>query len=158
VERSALLVPRSGEAARGRLILCERRGIWAAWLRRELVPVGVGLTETRLLDDCWQLLERLPASFLVLELSSENVERLLRRLAWLDHDYPQARAAVVADRRLGHYEWLMREAGAVHFLCSPREVRLLAEVACRHLAQVPVPAQDLAERIWSSLPWRKRDV
>ena len=50
-----------------------------------------------------------------------------------------ARLAVVADRSLAGYEWLMREAGAVHFVCSPRQVGPLAQLACRHLAQVPPP-------------------
>jgi len=130
MEYTPLFAPGSGQSVRARLIVCEQRGVWAAWLRRELEPVGVRLTETRLLDDCWQLLAAHPASFLVLELTSGNVGELARRLAWLEHDYPEARAAVVADRRLSLYEWLMREAGAVHFLCSPREVRLLAELAC----------------------------
>lgn len=158
MDHPAPLAAHPADAAVARLVVCEQRGRWAAWLRRELVPAGVELTETRLLADCWLLLERLPASFLVLELRPTNAEELLRRLEWLARDYPAARAAVVADRRLGPYEWLMREAGAVDFLCSPRGVRGLAEAACRHLARVPVPPQDLAERIWSSLPWGKRDA
>ena len=61
--------------------------------------------------------------------------------------------AVVADRQWADYEWLMREAGAVHFVCSPRRVGPLAQLACRHLAQVPPPQQSLTERIWAALPW-----
>jgi len=158
VDQPGPFASHSREATRARLIVCEQRGRWAAWLRRELEPVGVRLMETRLVADCWEALARLPASFLVLELTPANVGELLDRLAWLGRDYPSARAAVVADRRLSECEWLMREAGAVHFLCSPREVRLLAEVACRHLARVPAPPQELAERIWASLPWGKRHV
>ncbi len=153
----AALASRLSGPAGARLIVCEQRGRWAAWLRRELVPVGVGLTETRLLADCWEVLDRLPASFLVLELSRANAGELLRRLEWLSRDYPAAQAAVVADRSLIACQWLVREAGAVHFLCSPRRVRLLAETACRHLAQAPAPPQDLADRIWSSLPWGQRE-
>ena len=58
-------------------------------------------------------------------------------------------AVMVAARAL-------REAGAVHFLCSPRGVGLLARLACRHLAQIPSPPQTLTERIWTSLPWGER--
>ena len=50
-------------------------------------------------------------------------------------------------------EWLMREAGAIHFLCSPRRVGPLAQMACRHLVQVPPLQQNITERIWASLPW-----
>ena len=70
-------------------------------------------------------------------------------------EFPMARLAVVADRGLAGHEWLMREAGAVHFVCSPRQVGTLAQLACRHLAQVPPPQQSLAERIWASLPWAR---
>ena len=48
----------------------------------------------------------------------------------------------------------MREAGAVDFVSSVRQVGLLARLACRHLAQVPPPQQSLTERIWAGLPWR----
>ena len=53
--------------------------------------------------------------------------------------------------------WLMREAGAVHFVDSVRQVGLLARLACRHLAQVPPPQQTLTERIWAGLPWKQKD-
>jgi hypothetical protein len=49
--------------------------------------------------------------------------------------------------------WLVREAGAVHFVDSVRQVGLLARLAWRHLAQVPPPQQTLTERIWAGLPW-----
>ena len=93
-----------------------------------------------------------PASFAVVELGA-NVGGLLRLLAAQPRQFPAARLAVVADRSQAGYEWLMREAGAVHFLCSPRQVAVLARLACRHLAEVPPPQQSLAERIWASLPW-----
>ena len=70
-------------------------------------------------------------------------------------EFPAARLAVVADESRAGHERLMREAGAVHFLCSPRQAGLLARLACRHLAQVPPPPQSLSERIWGSLPWAR---
>ena len=63
--------------------------------------------------------------------------------------------AVVADRRWAGYEWLLREAGTASFLASPRRIGRLAQLACRHLAQVPPPVQNLTERIWAGLPWGK---
>ena len=138
-----------------RLIVCERTGRWAVALRSELAGAGARVWETRLLDDCWSELANSPASFLVLELGG-NVSDLLSRMARLPRDFPAARLAVVADRSLAGHQWLMREAGAMHFLCSPRQVGPLAQLACRHLAQVPPPPQSLTEQIWASLPWGEK--
>jgi len=136
-----------------RLIVCERDGRWAAVLRRELAGAGGRVWETRSLADCRDELEQSPASFVVAELTAGNVERLLGLLARLPRWFPAVRLAITADRALEGAEWLMREAGAVHFLCSPRRAGPLARMACRHLAQAPAPEQGLAERIWASLPW-----
>ena len=65
-------------------------------------------------------------------------------------------AAVVADRSLAACEWLVREAGAVHFLLSTRQLPPLARLVVRHLANVPAPQQTLVDRIWASLPWPGR--
>jgi ActR/RegA family two-component response regulator len=135
-----------------RLIVCERTGCWAVALRRELADAGVRVWETRTLADCFDELAESPASFAVLELRGD-VAGLLCCLARQIREFPRARVAVVADGHLADYEWLMREAGAVRFLCSPRRVGRLAQLALRHLAQVPPPPQNLTERIWASLPW-----
>ena len=152
---NGLAVP--GTATRhdpARLIVCERMGRWAVALRRELADAGVRVWETRTFADCWEELADSPASFVILELGPD-VEGLLRRLTRRSREFPAARTAVVADRRLTDHQWLMREAGAVHFVCSLRRVGPLAQLACRHLAQVPPPQQSLTERIWSNLPWGK---
>jgi len=138
-----------------RLIVCERSGRWAVTLRRELAEAGVRVWETRTLADCWEELAASPASLLVVELGGD-VAGLLRCLARLPRQFPRARLAVVADRSLASYEGLMREAGAVHFLSSPRRIGPLAQLACRHLAQVPPLQQNLTERIWAGLPWEPR--
>jgi hypothetical protein len=136
-----------------RLVVCERSGQWAVALRHELAATGIRVWETRSLADCWEALADSPAAFLIVELTGENVGGLLRRMAQLPRDFPSARIAVVAARQLDGYEWLIREAGAIHFLCSPRALGPLGQVAVRHLAAVPVPQHGLAERIWTSLPW-----
>jgi hypothetical protein len=140
------------ESSAAKLIVCERTGRWAVALRRELAEAGVRVWETRTLADCRDELVENPASFAVVELG-KNVAGLLRLLASQPRRFSAARLAVVTDRAQADYQWLLREAGAVHFLCSPRQVALLARLACRHLAQVPPPQQTLAERIWTSLPW-----
>lgn len=135
-----------------KLIVCERTGRWAVALRRELADAGVRVWETRTLADLRDELVENPASFAVVELGS-NVAGLLRLLASQPRRFPGVRVAVVADRERAEYELLIREAGAVHFVTSPRQAGLLARLACRHLAEAPAPQQTLAERIWSGLPW-----
>jgi hypothetical protein len=135
-----------------RLVVSERSGRWAVAVRRELAGAGVRVWETRSLADCWDELAKSPASFLIMELVRDPVP-LLQRLASLPRAFPAARAAVVSQRSMADYEWLLREAGAVHYLCSPRNVAPLARMACRHLAQVPLPPQSPTERVWAALPW-----
>jgi hypothetical protein len=146
------MTPTYEGSSAAKLIVCERSGRWAVALRRELADAGVRVWETRTLADCRDELVANPASFAVIELGA-NAGGLLRLLTKQPRQFPLARVAVVADRSRAGYEWLMREAGAVHFLCSPRKVAVLARLACRHLAEVPPPQQSLAERIWAGLPW-----
>jgi len=165
------------EAAAARLILCERTGRWAAALRRELEaqqrkrascaepPAGISdktyvsplpprVEETRSLARAFRALAEAPASFLIVELSRANVDALLGRMAELARWFPLARLAVLSDRRLAGYGWLMREAGAVWHTCSPRRLAPLAALARRHLVSGPRPRRTLREQIWAGLPWK----
>jgi hypothetical protein len=145
------LLPAGAVAAR--LIVCERSGRWAVVLRRELGAGAVRVYETRNLTDCWAVLAEAPASFVIVELTAGGVAALLRQMARLGREFPLARVAVVAARSLAGYEWLMREAGAVHFTCSPRQLGPLARLATGHLAQAPAPRRSLTQQIWAGLPW-----
>jgi hypothetical protein len=136
-----------------RLIVCERSGSWSAALRGELAETGVRLWECRTVAEAWDALAETPAAFVIAEAAAENLENLLRRMNWFARDFPLARIAVVAPRNMAGCQWLLREAGAVHFLTSPRRLAPLAGLVVRHLANVPLPAQTLLERIWASLPW-----
>ena len=137
-----------------RLILAEKRGCWAVALRAELADAGIRLWEAGTLQTAWQWLDSHPASFLIVELSERNTAPLVHQLLDTTRDRPRARVAVVAPRRLASCEWLLREAGAIHFVCSPRAVGPLAAMACQHLAAVPEDEpRSLRERIWQSLPW-----
>ena len=133
-----------------RLVTCEKRGSWAAALRRE---TDCAVYETRALAACWRELKAQPHNFLVLELTRENVEMLLGRLSDLSHEFPGAAAVVVAQRRLRPLEWLVREAGAIHFEVSPRRLRFVAQMAHRHLAAAPDANLTPTQRILESLPW-----
>lgn len=136
-----------------RLIVCEREGSWAVGLRRDLPGPGVRIDEARSLPECWAMLARWPASLLVVELTRRNAHALIERMAWLGREYPRARIAVVAERSLGPWEGLVRQAGAVHFTVSPRRLGPLARLAVRHLEAAPRREQSLAGRIWDRLPW-----
>ena len=141
------------EAKPARLVVCERTGRWAIALRRELADTGIRVWETRSPEDCGSVLGESPASFVVFELSEKNVEETLNFTRNWQAEFPLFRFAIVADRDLAPYKWLMQEAGAVEFICSVRKTGALARTACRHLAQVPSLPQSLTERIWANLPW-----
>jgi hypothetical protein len=136
-----------------RLIVCERQGRWAVLLRYKLAEAGVRVWETRLLADCQNEIAESPASIVIIELTASNFNEVLKTVRFWGRDYPLLRWIAVADRSLADYEWPMREAGAAHFTCSPRQASALAQLACRHLSQIPPPSQSLTERIWDSLPW-----
>jgi hypothetical protein len=141
------------EAKPARLVVCERTGRWALALRRELAGAGLRVWETRTLKDCESVLGESPGSFVVLELGEKNIQEILDFTRNWQAEYPLFRFAVVADRDMASYNWLMQEAGAVEFVCSVRKTGALARTACRHLAQVPSLPQSLSERIWANLPW-----
>jgi hypothetical protein len=133
-----------------RLIACEKRGVWAAALRQ---VTDRRVHETRALAACWRALAAWPHSFVVLELTRENGELMIGRLSDLGREFPGAAAVVVAERRLRRLEWRLREAGAAHFEVSPRRIRLVAEMAKRHLNAAPPADLTPTERILADLPW-----
>ncbi len=124
-------------------------------MRKELADSSVKTFECRRLEEAWAALAGTNTAFLIAEANSGNLSDLVERLKWLRRDFPHARAAVVADRSLADREWLMREAGAIHFLTSPRELSPLTKLVVRHLANLPQATQTVAEQIWGSLPWTR---
>lgn len=136
-----------------RFIVCEKTGQWSVAIRRAELDLGVRVCETRSLAECWEELAASPASFLALELRAGAVETVLTNLIGLDRGYPAARAAILAPRSQASYEWLLREAGAVHAVFSPRQITSVLRLAKRHLARVPAQERALREMIWARLPW-----
>jgi hypothetical protein len=136
-----------------RWIVYERTGRWARGLRGEPVASGRRIDEVRSLADCRRLLARYPSSFVVIEVSPDEIAAVLGQLARWEREYPLARAAVVVERSLAAWQWPLREAGAVWFTASPRELSPLATIARRHLEQVPEPRLGITERLWRGLPW-----
>ena len=147
------------------LILLERTGGWAGALRRELGERPVRLVETRSFDECWQQLAAAPAALVAWELTAANLPQMVRSLLRLDRDFPGAAAIVMAERRLAAAQGLLREAGALHFVTSPRSLGPVAEIVRRRaVAQAesqghPAPISavigwdNLLDEIAAGLPW-----
>lgn len=134
-------------------IVCERSGQWAAGLRRHLPP-EIRLRETRGLADCRSELAAAPASLVVVEVTAANLDAALELLADAGRRFPLARVVAVAQRGSEFYEWLLREAGAIHFTTSPRAADVLARLAVRHAARLPLPRTAFVTQIWDALPWQ----
>jgi hypothetical protein len=137
----------------GRWLICEKTGSWAAALRWASDVGAPRLHETRSLVDCREELQRWPASFLVLEATSTGAESVVRLVDELKRSFSRSSAVVVAERQLAPWEGLLREAGAIEVVFSPRRLHLIAGLAARHLARIPRPRQSLRRAIWSRLPW-----
>ncbi|MGW8257607.1 MAG: hypothetical protein ACWGMZ_08990 [Thermoguttaceae bacterium] len=141
------------EKKTARLLVSERKGRWAAALRRELSETGVRVWETGTYADCGTQLAQSTASFLVLELNETKIRELLHYILAWQQEFPAFRFAVVSDHALQDYHWFMREIGAADFVSRQAKIGALAETICRHLALAPRLSQSLTERIWTNLPW-----
>jgi hypothetical protein len=118
------------------LIVCETTGQWAAALRREL-PQDVSLVETRSLSELFERLSQRPSAMVALELTAEKKEPTLAALVRIGREFPQAAPIVLADRTLTAWEDLAREAGAIHFVVSPRKLAEVGEIARQRITNLP---------------------
>ena len=135
-----------------RVIVCERTGIWATVLARQL-PRDVRLMQVRGLRECAAQLSDAPTSLLAVELSPTGVADVLDFVSRLPARFPQARVVVLADHGLQACEQPLREAGAVHFVASPRELGGLERTISNHFAGLATTHNDFAESVWDRLPW-----
>jgi DNA-binding response OmpR family regulator len=136
-----------------RVIVCEKTGRWATALRRAFHGLQLRVVETRSLAECWRELEQSPASLVALEFVAGNRETLLRRLLDLRSRYRRAQAIVLAERGLEPLEWVLREAGAVDVVFSPRSLAPTARLAQRYVQSVPPADIDIREAVWRRLPF-----
>ena len=141
-----------------KLIVFESTGDWAAEISRRL-PSAVSLVETRTLDDVWAEIDGAPA-VVALEFTPQRADALLSALSRLDHEYPQAVGVVFADACHAGWEPIAREAGAVQFIASRRNVDQLVKLVRHQLAifphdlvSAPVQKTSLEEQILAGLPW-----
>jgi hypothetical protein len=133
------------------VIVCEKSGRWATALRRAGGDDRSRIRETRELPDCETELARAPAGLLLLEWSAARrfelapfVERQTRR-------FPLLRVVVVADHTAAAEEGLAREAGAIHFISSPRALGSVVRLARRQMVRVEPQAEDPVAQIRRSL-------
>jgi hypothetical protein len=141
------------------VIVMEHSGDWAAAMRLRFDPSDVRLIETRTLDECWRRLVRQPAALAALELTADNVRPLLATLLRLQSELPEVRAIVMAERRLNAYGDLVREAGAIHFIVSPRALGDVNVLVGRRTIQLASASRETSDfddprpAILANLPW-----
>jgi hypothetical protein len=138
-----------------RVVVCEKCGEWALAIRRLLEAAECSVVETRSLDECWQELAQSPASFVALELLPGNTEAVLRRLLDMARQFRHARVVVLAQRGLESYQWVLREAGAVHVAFSYGSLPTVARLVDRHMRDVSEPPISFRQAVWRRLPWAK---
>lgn len=117
------------------LIVCERTGDWAMHLRRALAQHKVPLREVRSLLECDEQLLESPESCLFLALDVGRQADVVDFVAAWSDRFPRCRIVIGAPRDQAGYEPLFREAGAVHFVTSPRDLAATATIIERHLAR-----------------------
>ena len=136
-----------------RLLVCEQSGAWSAALRRQMRGIEVSLHESRGPKQCLEQLHRAPASLVALELTQERLGDVLEFLTALERDFPLAAAVVLARRGLEACEEIVREAGAICFVASPRRLPAVMATVRRHFERYPARYDAGAEAIWATLPW-----
>ena len=136
-----------------RCIVCERSATWGVALRLPLERIGHRIVETRSLDDCWDELAASPASLAAVEATCLNLDSLVPWLCRVRAAFPRARVVVFGRRELDAAQWLLRAAGAVHVVFSPRQWQPVVRIAQRHLGSGPCPDDSERQRVWRRLPW-----
>lgn len=133
----------------------ERSGRWATALRRELPsPLARQVVEIRSHDEARADLAASPASMLLIEAAGDRVDATVTFLATAKAEFPRLVIAVVGERSLAPWEWLLREAGAETLCLTIRRAGELARMAIRHLARTPPPqTDDLRTWLAARLPW-----
>ena len=85
----------------------------------------------RSIDETMDRLKEFPSSLVLMELQRQQCERLLALLRSVACDFHHAGAVVLGDRESMPLEDLVREAGAIDYLESPRQIGRLADLILR---------------------------
>ncbi len=91
------------------------------------------------------------------EVTRTNLEVLVPWMMRFAAAFPAARVIVLGSRGLEASQWLLREAGAVHVVFSPRDWPPVVRIVQRHLGAAPSQGDSDRQRVWRRLPWRNRD-
>ena len=135
-----------------RVIVCERRDLWAPALRAALGE-AIAVRSVRSLTECDRELDDTPGALVAAELTADAAGRLCEFIGRLGDRRRSVRVIALAERALAEHEWRLREAGAVHFETSPRRLAALAALVARQRSEPGATARSTRERIWARLPW-----
>ncbi|MBL9091575.1 MAG: hypothetical protein JNL96_10145 [Planctomycetaceae bacterium] len=152
------------------LLICERTGTWAVALKRVVRSTAQQSTpriiETRSLVECRKGFEG-PSSAdfavapLVVESTTGDLADLLDLLTVHVRRRPRVPRFVVGPLPSDDFELLLREAGAVDWIASPRGVGRIVQTLRRYdprgaaiTVSLLEPPISLTDRLRASLPWR----
>jgi hypothetical protein len=136
------------------LIVLERDGHWATALRLAISEPAVRLVEVRSWDECWRRLQEHPSALVAVELTDANIDAVVAALGRIERKFPQAAPLIFAERKLAPYRGVLCEAGALHFVTSPRELGGVNEILCRRSHFSVTDASNGLDEIVAELPWR----
>jgi len=140
---------------KSKFIICESSTHWAFHLSEHFRGEPWRMNQLRSPVQSWKELEKFPGSLVVWELTERAIGSIIGSLIRATSCFPLARSVVVGTRDWCPYEWILREAGAVDAIFSPRDLGRLIRLAKRHFESIPIAPQSWNERIWSRLPWEK---
>ncbi len=142
------------------VIVLERDAHWAVGLRSELAVLRIRIYETRSWNEVWEMLAREPVALVAAELTEPGIDTLLAATVRIARWHPQAGLVVLAERRLAAYRDLLREAGALHFITSPRRLAEVTEIVRRRAAQATAATStgDLLDDIRRNLPFNPQSA
>ena len=152
------------------VIVLECDGHWAAALRHEFAHArqhklrsdsspasneAVRVIEIRSWDETWRRLAQEPAALVTAELTDTNLDSVLAALSRMNRQFPQAAMLILTNRRLVPYRRLLREAGALHFVASPRRLDEVVEIVLRRCTRLPAAISSgvRVDEILADLPW-----
>lgn len=150
-EKSSGTLPHPAHTQLASLVICEKSGRWAERLKTSLLDKGFACSQIRSLAQCENQLSTRPHSFVVLEVTSVNLEPALHCLVQWARRFPNAPKAVVGDRYMQPAEALLREAGAIHTAFSPRNCIPLSKLVARHLRNFAAPPRSLQEEFFARI-------
>jgi hypothetical protein len=136
-----------------RLILVEKTGSWAAAFRRQARKRDLPIVETRGTEQALRELKAFPASVVAVEVTRDIAGQAASVWSAQGRPFPKFQWLALLTGELSDLEALLREAGAVHVVHSPRELTGPVRLIRRHLARAPRPEMTLEESIFARLPW-----